>query len=74
MLGSFSLELARCIKVQSNSNIVTAFLNGKDGDSRHTYAIFSEVLPLAVSLSGMHTRVALNIFRKIQNSKTKGII
>jgi len=37
----------------------------KKENSRCTYAIFSEVLPLAFSLSSMYMRAALNILRKL---------
>jgi len=32
-------------------------------NSRHTYAVFSEALPLAFSPSSIYTRAALNILR-----------
>ena len=36
----------------------------KKENDRYTYAILNEVLPLAHSLSSMHTKVAPNILRE----------
>ena len=46
----------------------------KKENDKYTYAMRNEVLPLAHSLSRVHTKVALNIPRefRIQKSKTKG--
>jgi len=43
----------------------------KTENSRYTYAMFSEVLPLAFSLLSMYTRAALNILRKFRIRKRK---
>ena len=38
----------------------------KKENSKYTYAMFSEALPLAFSLSSMYTRATLNIPRKLK--------
>jgi len=43
----------------------------KKEDSKYTYTMFSEVLPLAFSLSSIYTRAALNILRKLRIRKQK---
>jgi len=43
----------------------------KKENSRYIYAMFSEVLLLALSLSSMYTRAALNILRKLRIRKQK---
>jgi len=35
----------------------------KEENDRYTYAMFNEVLPLALSISSMHTKVAPNLLR-----------
>ena len=43
-------------------------------NDRYTYAMLNEVLPLARSLSSMHTKVAPNILREFGIQKKKGKI
>ena len=43
----------------------------KKENDRYTYAMFNEVLPLAHSLSHMHTKVAPNILREFRIQKWK---
>jgi len=38
----------------------------KKENSKYTYAMFSEALPLAFSLSSMYTRATLNMPRKLR--------
>jgi len=46
--------------------------NGKEEDGRYTYAMFNELLPLAHSLTSMHTKVASNILREFDIQKKRG--
>jgi len=53
--------------------MVSAIMAKKKND-RCTYAMFNELLPLAHSLSNMHTKVASNILREFGIQKKRGKI
>jgi len=50
--------------------MVYATMAKKEND-RHTYAILNKVLPLAYSLSSMHTKVAPNILGEFRIQKKR---
>ena len=41
----------------------------KEENERYTYTMFNEVLPLALSLSSMHTKVAPNLHKEFRIHK-----
>ena len=85
LLGSFPLVLSRCIRVYSNKNFVTPFLNdnsydgkqvvhslgnnGEEGKQQAHLHDVPKILPLAFSLSTMNTKVAPNILRRFSIQK-----
>jgi len=46
----------------------------REGNSRYTYAMFNEILPLAFSFSSMHAKIFPNFTQAIQNSQQQGTI